>query len=158
MVQDAEIHYFDALSDPQSLLDLDHVDPIGPSVYQLHNKQVTPKEPDYEALHPCFGWLPVDVIKQTFASTTHLAQIPMSTHLKQHYWSPYPALNYPCHDEPVATDTVYSNTPAVDSGVTSAQLFIGTSSMVADVYPMKSDKQFVNTLEDNIQQQRAPTC
>ena len=34
--------------------------------------------------------------------------------------------------------------------VKQAQLFVGRDSLVADVYPMKSDKQVVNTLEDNI--------
>ena len=50
----------------------------------------------------------------------------------------------------VATDTVYSDTAAIDSGATSVQIFIGTTSLLTDVYGMKSDKQFVNTLEDNI--------
>jgi hypothetical protein len=61
------------------------------------------------------------------------------------------------HDEPVATDTIYSNTLAINCGVTSAQLFVGTKTHTADVYPIKSDKQFVNTLLDNITQRGAPT-
>ena len=48
------------------------------------------------------------------------------------------------------TDTVFSDTPAVDSGVKQAQVFVGRDTLVADAYPMKSGKQFVNTLEDNI--------
>ena len=65
----------------------------------------------------------------------------MSTILKKHYKSPNPALNVHRRDEPVATDTVYADVPAVDSGgVTSAQLFVGTKSLVTDVYGMKSDK------------------
>ena len=31
-----------------------------------------------------------------------------------------------------------------------AQLFVGKESLVSDVYPIKTDQQFVNTLEDNI--------
>ena len=50
----------------------------------------------------------------------------------------------------MATDTVYSDTPAVDSGVKQAQLFVGKESLVTDIYPMRSGKQFLNTLEDNI--------
>ena len=50
----------------------------------------------------------------------------------------------------MATDTVFSDTPAVDSGVIQAQVFVGRDTLVADAYPMKSGKQFVNTLEDNI--------
>ena len=59
-------------------------------------------------------------------------------------------MNVPRRHESVATDTIFSDTPAVDSGVKQAQVFVGRDSLVADVYPMKSDKQFVNTLEDNI--------
>ena len=50
----------------------------------------------------------------------------------------------------MATDTVFSDTPAVDSGVKQAQVFVGRDTLVADAYPMKSGKQFVNALEDNI--------
>jgi hypothetical protein len=79
--------------------------------------------------------------------------MPMSTILKKQYKSPNPP-----RDEPkVATDTIYSDTPAIDCGVTSAQLFVGTKTHTADVYPIKSDKQFVNTLLDNTTQCRAPT-
>ena len=31
-----------------------------------------------------------------------------------------------------------------------AQSFVGEDSLVSDLYPMHSSKQFVNTLEDNI--------
>jgi len=57
----------------------------------------------------------------------------------------------------VATDTVYSNTPAINSGVTVAQFFVGCDSMVCDIYSIKSDKKFVNTLEDNIHECGAPS-
>jgi hypothetical protein len=49
------------------------------------------------------------------------------------------------------------DTPAIDCGVTSAQLFVGTKTHTADVYPIKFDKQFVNTLLDIITQRGAPT-
>ena len=55
----------------------------------------------------------------------------------------------------VATDTVFSDTPAVDSGVKQAQVFVGRDALVADAYTMKSGKQFVNTLEDIIRRQGA---
>ena len=57
--------------------------------------------------------------------------------------------------EAVATDTVFSDTSAVDSGVKQAQVFVGRDTLVADAYPMKSGKQFFNTLEDNIRRQGA---
>ena len=66
-----------------------------------------------------------------------------------------PALNIPRRHEAVATDTVFSDTPAVDSGVKQAQVFVGRDTIVAHAYPMKSGKQFVNALEDNIRRRRA---
>ena len=52
-------------------------------------------------------------------------------------------------------ETIFSDTRAIDSGVTMAQVFVGKDSLVSDVYPMNSSKQFVNTLEDNIRFRRA---
>jgi hypothetical protein len=54
------------------------------------------------------------------------------TVLKKHYKSPFPALNVHWRDEALATDTVYSDVPAVDSGVTIAPLFVGLTSTVCD--------------------------
>jgi hypothetical protein len=81
----------------------------------------------------------------------------MSTVLKKRYRSPNPALNVHRRDEPVATDTVDSDTPAIDGGQTAAQIFVGTKSLVTDVEGMKTVKQFVNTLEDNIRRRGVPT-
>ena len=75
--------------------------------------------------------------------------------MKRHLKSQNPALNVPRRHEPVAPDTVFSDTPAVDSGVKHTQVFGGRDSLVADVYPMKSGKQFVDTLEDNIRRRGA---
>ena len=97
-----------------------------------------------------FGSVNADTIKETFKHTTQwgasIATFPMKKHLK----SRNPALNVPRRHEAVATDTVYSDTPTIDSGVKMAQLFVGKESLVSDIYPMRSGKQYVNTLEDNI--------
>ena len=76
----------------------------------------------------------------------------LSYHLphERHLKSRNPALNVPRRHEAVATDTVYSDTAAVDSGVKMAQLLVGKESLVSDIYPMRLGKQFVNTLQDNI--------
>ena len=118
---------------------------------------VSKVEPDYEKLRPFFAYQPVEAIKHTWLNSTQFARIPMSTHLKRHFKSPFPAHNVHRRSEPIATDTVYSNTPAVDNGAKYAQFFVGTESMVCDVFPMKTDKQFVNTLEDIIRRRGAPT-
>ena len=75
--------------------------------------------------------------------------------MKKHLKSRNPALNIPRRHEVVTSDTVFSDTPAVDSGVKQAQVFVGSNTLVADGYPMKSGKQFVNNLEDNIRRQGA---
>jgi hypothetical protein len=177
-----QVHYFDTLNtkpgpdndefhdaleqfadNPDSVIDLvvyraNHAHYVcNHETVEAAPKFVMTSEPDYGQLCPHLGWLPVDAIKKTFKHTTQLAHMPMSTILKKRYKSPNPALNVRPHDEPVATDTIYSDAPAIDCGVTSAQLFVGTKTHTADVYPIKSDKQFVNTLLDNITQCGAPT-
>ena len=75
--------------------------------------------------------------------------------MKKHLKSGNPTLNIPRRHEPVATDTVFSDTPAVDSGVKQVQVFVGRDTLVVDAYSMKSGKQFVSTLEDNIRRRGA---
>ena len=58
----------------------------------------------------------------------------MSTHLTRYFRSPFPALNIPCQQESVATDTIYVDTPAIDCGHARAQFYCGTDSQVCDVY------------------------
>ncbi len=123
----------------------------------VHKTSIKPRKPDYAKLRPFFGWLPEDIIEKTFAVTTQYAQMPMSTRLKTRFKSPFPALNVFRRNEAVATDTVYSDTPAIDSGATSAQFFVGKTSHLCDIYGMKSDKEFVNVLQDNITERGAPT-
>ncbi len=113
-----------------------------------HVSQV--KEPNYEALRPCIAWAPLDIIKRTFSATTQYARNVYHLPFRKHFKSRFPALNVHRHQEPVATNTVYADTPAIDDGSTCAQIFVGHESLVTDIYGMKTDKEFVNTLEDNI--------
>ncbi len=96
-----------------------------------------------------FRWF-LDIIESTFKVTTQYAHLPVSTLLKKQYKSPFPVLNVHQHDKLIVTDTIYSDTPAIDSGATIAQVFVSTESLVMDVYSMKTNWQFVNTLEDQI--------
>ena len=120
------------------------------SSIQACKHKLKPEIPDFDRYRPYFGWVNADTIRDTFKHTTQwgasVGTFPMKKHLK----SRNSALNIPRRYEAVATDTVYSDTPAVDSGVKQAQLFVGKESLVSDIYPMRSGKQFVNTLEDNI--------
>ena len=51
----------------------------------------------------------------------HTQYIPHEKHLQ----SRNPVLNIPRRHEPAATDTVFSDTPPVDSGVKQAQVLVG---------------------------------
>jgi hypothetical protein len=156
----SEEEFFDALEyfEVADIVD-DIIDTLRPdhvcSTYVAHLSNVTPASPNFEFLRPLFGWTPADTIKHTFEVTTQYARGRVSDTIKQHWRSLFPACNVKRCNEPVATDTVFSDTPAVDSGVTCAQLCVGHESLVADVYGLKTDKAFVNTLEDNIRERGA---
>ena len=93
----------------------------------------------------------MDTVKKAMEQSTQWGvSIPNTFPMKKHLKSRNLTLNIPRRQNPVATDTVFSETPAVDSGVKQATVFVGRDTLVADAYPMKSGKQFVNTLEDNI--------
>jgi hypothetical protein len=80
----------------------------------------------------------------------------LRTLLKKAYKSPDQALNVYCCQEDVACDTVYADVPAIYDGSTTAVICVGVKTQVTDVYGIKTDKQFANTLEDNIIQCGAP--
>jgi hypothetical protein len=142
------LHVFD-LFITYSILD-NRIIPDLPWLYQAHEHQIIKNQQDFAKLRPNFAWLPENVVKELFKNTTQYARMPMSTVLKKHYKSPFPTLNVHRHEEALATDTVYSDVPAVDSGVTIAQLFVSLTSTVCDVCPLKTKKAFVNTLQDVI--------
>ena len=75
---------------------------------------------------------------------------PQRDYLKKHFKSRNPVFNIPRRNEPVATDTFFSDTPAMNDGSTMAQFFVGTDTLVCDTYGIKSQKHFINTLYDNI--------
>ena len=117
--------------------------------FRTYQHAVKHEAPDYEKFRPNFGWVNVDTVQETMEQSTQWGvSLPNTFPMKIHLKSRNPALNIPRRHEAVATDTVFSDTPAEDSGVKQAQVFVGRDILVADVYPMKSGKQFVNTLED----------
>ncbi len=81
----------------------------------------------------------------------------MSTHLRKAFKSPFPALNVHRQDEPVATDTVFSDTPAIDSGAKAAQLFVGLLSLFTNVVGLLCDSDFPKAFMDQIRKRGAPT-
>ena len=106
---------------------------------------------DFEKLRPRFGWVPLSVIKYTLEkSTQYYRELYNRIPMRDHWKTRFPAANVRRRHEPVATDWVYSDTPAIDSGYMGAQIFIGTETLVADAYGAKTDGQFVQHLEDQI--------
>ena len=115
-----------------------------------HKHAITTQPIDFEKLRPYFGWVNKHTIEKTFHKTTQWAVASTRYPMRKHFKSRFPTFNIPRRSEEVATHTIFSDTPAIDSGVTMAQICVGKRILVTDVYPLKSQKQFVNTLEDNI--------
>ena len=148
--------FYDAYE--HQLDEAEHFDPETFSL-KLDPRTVAHKPPDYSLLRPFFGWFSTDIIKITFENTTQYwyARLPSGTLLKRTFKSSNPALNVTRRNESVACDIVYSDVPAIDNGSTAAVIFTGLDTHVTDVYSIKTDSQFVNTLEDNIRYRGAPT-
>jgi hypothetical protein len=109
-------------------------------------KVISKCEPDYNQLRPFFGWISPDLIKKTFEHTTQYARITAGTLLKKAFKSPNPALNVFCCQEDLTCDIMYSDVPAIFEGSTAAVIFVGVNTQVTDVYGIKTNKQFANTL------------
>ena len=114
------------------------------------------KIPNFKDLRPYFGWISEDIIENTFLNTTQLARLPTGTNLQRAYKTPNPALNVSRHNEPVACDIFYADDPAIADGSTTAVIYVGCDTLVTDIQGIKTDSQFVNTLEDNIRKRGAP--
>jgi len=113
--------------------------------------QVKKKHIDYSQYCAHFLGVPIEKIKATFQATTQFAtKVMAGNKTLQTIKSPWPANNVRRRNEPVATDTVKAQVPAIDDGSTMAQLFIRRKPLVSDAYGVKTDAAFVNTLEDNI--------
>ena len=65
---------------------------------------------------------------------------------KKHFKSRNAVFNIPRRNEPVATDTILSDTPAIHDGSTMEQFCVGKDTLVCDAYGIKSQKQFFNKL------------
>ena len=109
---------------------------------------ITTQPTDFENLRPYFGRVNKHTIEKTFHKTTQWAVASTRYPMRKHSKSRFPPLIIPRRSEEVATNTIFSDTPAIDSGVTMAQRFVGKETLVADAYPLKSQNQFVNKLED----------
>ena len=107
-----------AINTLSSLADVFQTSPqAAKTPFQANKHQIKSETPDFDKYGPYFGWVNADTIIDTFKHTTQwgasISTFPMKKHLK----SKNPVLNVPRRHEAVATDTVYSDNPSVDSGV-----------------------------------------
>ena len=121
------------------------------SVFTANLHQSSPQEPDWNTQRPFLAWTSPSSIKDTFNVTTRHGTAPNTQdYIKKHFKPRNPVFIIPRCSEDVATDTIFSDTPAVDDGSTMAQFSCGHDTLVCDAYGIKSTKQFINTLSDNI--------
>jgi len=119
------------------------VDPTSDPVKSIEaNKtqiQVKKKLIDYSKYGAHFLGVAVEKIKATFQATPQFAtNIMAGNKILQTIKSPWTANNARHQNEPVATNAIEAQVPAVDNGSTMAQLFIGHKLLVADTYCMVS--------------------
>ena len=126
------------------------------SVFTANLHQSSPQEPDWNTQCPFLAWTSPSSIKDTFNVTTRHGTAPHTQdYIKKHFKSRNPVFSIPRRSEGVATDTIFSDIPAVDDGSTMAQFLCGHDTLVCDAYGIKSTKQFINTLSDNIRKRGA---
>ena len=126
------------------------------TVFTANLHQSSPQEPDWNTQRPFLAWTSPSSIKDNFNVTTRHGTAPHTQdYIKKHFKSRNPVFNIPRCSEAVATDTIFSDTPAVDDGPTMAQFFCGHDTFVCDAYGIKSTIQFINTLSDNIRKRGA---
>ena len=137
--------------------DLPSLPPGEPTTYaHLHDSNHA--EEDWASLRPYFGWQSEQVIQDTYKVTSRFGgTIPRHDYIKKHFKSRNHVFNIPRQNEAIATDTIFSDTPAINDGSTMAQFFVGRDTLVCDAYGIKSQKQFINTLYDNIRFRGAMT-
>jgi hypothetical protein len=115
-----------------------------------------PPKIDFLSYAPYFLGASPEVIKRTFQSTTQYARSGWITgHIYDTHKAPFPALNVARRNEPVATDTIFSDTPSVWGGYEMAQFFTGRHTRYNDLFEMTSENQFVSTLQDVIRKRGA---
>ena len=86
--------------------------------FRTYQHDVSHETPNYEKFRSYFGWVNVDTVQKTMEQSTQWGvSLPNTFLMKKHLKSRNPVLNIPRRHEPVATDTVFSDTPVVDSCV-----------------------------------------
>ena len=113
---------------------------------------------DLDRLRQYIPFVSDQMLKKTLEATTQYATkgAVEGTTLRERIQAPNPVVNIPRRNEDVATDSLWSNTPAIDDGSTAAQFFIGLISRYRSVHPLgTTDKQFIRALMEEIRKRGA---
>ena len=112
--------------------------PSGEPLTHAYLHDSNPAEEDLKSLRPYFGWQSEQDIKNTCQVTSRFGgTIPQHDYLKKHFKSRNSVFNIPRRNEPIATDTIFSDTPAINNGSTMAQFFVGRDTLVYNDYGIK---------------------
>ena len=113
----------------------------GEHIFHTHLHESNNAEQDWKSQRPYFGWQSEQVIQDTYRVRSRFGgTIPHHAYLKKHFKSRNAVFNIPRRNEPVGTDTIFSDIPAINDGSTMAQFFVGKHTLVCDAYQIKSQK------------------
>ena len=94
----------------------------GEHTFHTHIHESIHAEQDWKSLRPYFGWQSEQVIQDAHKVMSRFAgTIPHHEYLKK---SRNPVFYIPRRNEPVATDTIFSDTLAINDGSTMAQFLL----------------------------------
>jgi hypothetical protein len=125
----------------------------GTRIAGIEPRLSSPSKKNVEEYSMYFPGTDLETLRKTFDATTQYGSKGATEGhtLRNQIKSPNPILNIKRRHEEVATDTMYSNTPAFETGSTAAQFFIGRKSHFRSARKLgSSDKDFKSTLEDEI--------
>ena len=83
----------------------------------------------------------------------------LNKHLRKRFKSPNLVINLHKRNEADVIDQIFSDTPDIDGGETSAHIFVGYDSKITDVYKVKdnSGKEFLGAFQDRNRTRGVPT-
>ena len=119
-------------------------------------QSVRPRLPNIDVLKPHFGWLGSERIQKTLSKMTQYYCAAMHYPFCKHFKSRFPAANVKRLREWFATNTLFGSCPAHDDGIpghggtTMLQIFAGVDSHFLAGYPMSSEGDYPQAMEDFI--------
>ena len=112
-------------------------------------------EPDYVALQPKLGQVPLNIAKKTLECTTQLATYKDVNNVRGHQKSRYSMLNRNRLSEKYATDTWYSSIKD-ESGATCCQIFTSMKSYFTYIVRIQFESEGPTALQTFIRQIGVP--